>query len=151
MDSNFKTLTQKHGAYSIHYLIHLYSNDESISMYFCDDNRDIQHAGNIYKSATMKYEPSTIENGLSGGGKLDIEVAENLVIDLNEKNIVVNLEAVEVIIEKGTVKPLRTYRHKYGTLSGDKMKASYLFKRDERMEMTFPTLIFSNQNNRGNA
>lgn len=149
MNSNFERLVQRCGAYSLPYLVHLY--DASHSLYFVNNNSDIEYMGNVYKAATFGYSPNPSALGFDGGGKLEITAKDNLIVDMAEEQKNVRLDVVGGINERGIVQEIRAFRHTYGTIGGNRKTVTFTFDKDDRLGMMFPSMIWGNQNNRGNA
>ena len=147
----FEKLIRRSGSYSRHYLIHLYDSGSNINMYYVNDNADCTYDGHTYTAGSFKYTPNGSDNGFDGGGKLEISVKDNSVIDLVETYRSIYLDVVACINEDGTVTKITGHSHHYGTVTGNRKTVSFDFAKDDRQEMTFPTLIWSNINNRGNS
>ena len=87
-----------------------------------------------------------------GGGKLEIAVAEStLLVDLVETYNNIYLDVTGVMATDGYVYELRAYKHRHGSINGNRTSITFTFEADDRLQMTFPALIWNNQNNRGNA
>ena len=150
MNSIFNTL-RKSGGYSVPYLIRLHDKDNTVQYYFINDNRSIEYDGQVYTASTFNYTPNAPLQGADGGGRLEIQVVDNLLIEALETHTTLYLEAVGVLLESGEVEEIKTHRHKYGEAVWQERTLTYTFEADDRMGMTFPALVFSTYNNRGNA
>lgn len=150
MNSIFNTL-RKSGGYTVPYLIRIYNAAGDINYYFINDNRSLEYDGHIYAASTFNYTPNANKQGADGGGRLEIQVVDNLLIEALETQTSLFLEAVGVLLKNGTVEEIKTHRHKYGEATWQERTLTYTFEADDRMGMTFPALIFSTYNNRGNA
>lgn len=151
MAADFEKLIQRRGAYSLPYLIHLYDDGGKISLYFINDVKDVSFGGNTYKAAAFSYTPNAAVMGFSGGGTLSIETDGNYVINLTDNNYTIRLDVIGALMEDGSVTEIRTYSHRYGKASFSKGKCDFTFDKDDRLQMTFPALIWSHLNNRGNS
>lgn len=149
--NTFQKLIQRSGGYSLPFLIHIYDKDKNIEMFFVNANGNVFYKGNTYNESSFRYEPNQSVYGFDGGGKLEITVKENQTIDLVEMYSDIHLDVIGVMDEQGTITELKTFRHHYGTLTGDRTSIKFSFDKDDRLEMTFPTLIWNTQNNRGNS
>ncbi len=151
MNSNFNRLNQRHGKYSIHALIHIYDDSGRYDMRYVDSRKAVTLDGHVYKAGSFSYTRETSEGGFTGGGKLRIAVKDNEAIDLIENADAVHLDATIALIEGGEVEPLQTVHHHYCNVEGTKTEITATFEKDDRPNMTFPTLIWTAINNRGNS
>ena len=151
MNASFEKLVQRCGAYSLPFLVHLHSEDGSISMRFVNDTRSVEFEGKTYGAGAFSYSPNASEKGFDGGGKLEITVCGNSVIDLIETKTAVRLDVVGALDERGEIEKLYTFAHHYGSVKADRKTAEFTFNKDDRLSMTFPSLVFSTSNNRGNS
>lgn len=155
--SAFSKLFSDNGTYSLHYLIHLYGSYKSsgetktIEMWFINDTQSCSFKGNEYEAEAFNYTPNASEYGLSGGGTLEISVVGNQVIELVELCRSITLEIVGCMLDDGSITELKHFRHKNGTIKVNRNTATFNFNRDERLDMTFPALIWNTRNNRGNS
>ena len=150
MNSIFNTL-RKSGGYSVPYLIRLHDAADTVDYYFINDNRSLVYDGHTYVASTFEYTPNAPTQGADGGGRLEIQVVDNLLIEALETFSTLYLEAVGVLLESGEVEEIKTHQHKYGEAVWQERTLTYTFEADDRMGMTFPALVFSTYNNRGNA
>lgn len=154
MPANFEKMCRRTGAYSLPWLIRLFDKAGEVSLRFINDTQDREFGGNTYKASSFAYLPAPSVVGFSGGGSLEIAITENddeqnQIIDLIEEHRIVCLDVVGCLIEDGTVSVIKEYHHSYGSVEWDGKKASFKFDRDDRLDMTFPALIFSHYNCRG--
>jgi hypothetical protein len=87
---------------------------------------------------------------MDGGGTLDIAVTDNSVIDMIEAYRSVKLEVVGVLVDSA-VTEIQGFSHTWGSVSWDGKKASFTFEKDEKLTMTFPSILLDPSINRGNA
>jgi hypothetical protein len=140
------------GAFSLPYLIKMYHPTHG-ALYFVNNNEDVVYDGNTYTASTFKYtRPQTI-GGVLKNGVLEITAIQNEVIDIIEKSDeLFEVTAVGVLDAGGTITPIKSFKHQYGTaVTDEQMKVTISFTNDDRLEMTFPPYIFDADNNRGNA
>jgi hypothetical protein len=140
------------GAFSLPYLIKMYHPAHG-ALYFVNNNEDVVYDGNTYTASTFKYtRPQTI-GGVLKNGVLEITAIQNEVIDIIEKSDeLFEVTAVGVLDAGGTITPIKSFKHQYGTaVTDEQMKVTISFTNDDRLEMTFPPYIFDADNNRGNA
>ncbi len=148
MPANFEKMCRRSGAYNLPWLIKLTGG--TTNLFFVNDVINIIYNGNTYVASTFNYAPNKMESGFSGGGTLDISVIDNTVINLVEINPSVKMEVVGVLSDDSGVSEVKKYNHSYGTISGNRLKITFKFEKDDRLSMTFPALIFNHYNNRGN-
>lgn len=140
------------GTYTLPYLIHLYSSDNSVNLYLINDNESVTYNENEYKPASFSYSPNADSAGFSGGGTLNIAAKEqNLIIPLADTYKEVFLEVVAILNEKGTISELKKRNHHFASVSFSSDKATFTFSKDDRLSMNFPSLIWNRLNNRGNS
>jgi len=151
MNVNFEKLIQRNGTYSLPYLIYIHDEENTYELFFVNNNSDVYYDGNTYHAGAFSYNPNDSVMGFDGGGKLEISVKDNFIIPMIEVAKSVKLEVIGAINERGQIQQIKTFKHHYGTVSVSRTKATFTFDKDDRLAMTFPTLIWSNQNNRGNA
>ena len=151
MNASFEKLAQQHGRYTLPFLIKLHDDKNTIVMRFVNDVKSVTFNGDVYTAGTFTYTPNASEQGFTGGGTLEISVQGNAVIDLIETYREVRLEVVGCIMQDGNIAELKSFRHHYGKVRTDRATAKFTFERDDRLSMTFPALIWSAFNNRGNS
>lgn len=149
MNASFEKMCRRNGSYSLPYLITLSAGGQVIR--FVNNNTDLQYEGNTYSAGSFLYTPNAEELGFSGGGSLEIAVIGNSIIDLIEQNRGVTLRVIGALCEDGSVTPITSFSHHYGKVRVTKTKAVFTFEKDDRLDMTFPALIWSRVNNRGNG
>ena len=131
------------GGYSLPYLLHIY--DTLNDIYVINDVKPLEYNGKTYAASSFEYTPD-----INGAASLDITVIDNKIINILEDNYNFNVEAVGVLYE-GAVTPIEQYKHQYGEGSWDGATLKLKLEADDRLDMTFPALIFNSYNNRGNA
>lgn len=151
MNSIFEKLVQRNGGYCLHWLIKLSSPDNAIIMRFVNNKSDVLFDDELYLAGAFEYKPNNAESGYDGGGSLEISYIGNQIIDLIESYKTFKLDVVAVMNEREEITPYHRYQHSYCTCQASKGKAKFTFKKDDRLEMTFPALIWNAANNRGNA
>ena len=147
----FAKLIQRSGGYSLPFLIHLYDDEKNIELRFVNSDHNITYNDQVYIASSFSYSPNPSAYGFDGGGKLEIASRESNLIDLVERFYNIHLDVIGVMDEIGTITEIETFKHHYGTVTGDRKTLSFNFDKDDRLDMTFPTLIWSTQNNRGNS
>lgn len=152
MNANFAKMCRRSGGYSLPWLITI--TDGITTLRFINDVNDLTHDSVLYKASTFGYEPNPTDNGFTGGGSLQIAAA-----DANEVGSLIalietatNLQFIVngILLDGGVVNELKIFQHQHGTVRWDGRRASFTFDPDDRLSMTFPALIFSHYNNRGN-
>lgn len=150
--NTFEKLCRRSGGFSLPFLIHLYDDKKNIEMFFINNSDvNVLYDGNVYLKSVFTYKPNISVYGFDGGGKLEITVLDNQTIDLVERYNDIHLDVVATMNEQGQFTEIKTFRHHYGTVSGNRKTISFDFDKDDRTEMTFPTLIWTTLNNKGNS
>jgi hypothetical protein len=115
-----------------------------------NNNANVSFGGHTYTASTFNYLPGEAVHGMDGGGTLDIVVTDNTVIDIIETYRSVKLDVVGVLVDS-TVSEVQGFSHTWGSVSWDGKKASFTFEKDEKLTMTFPSILLDPSINRGNA
>lgn len=136
------------GAFNLPYLVHLYNDDSSENVYLINDNSDFTYSGNTYKASNF-----TFTYNADGSSNLEVELVDsgNAIIDLFENNYNFTAEIVGVLKESGDVYVIKSFKHDYASATWNGKSASITFEGDDRLSMTFPTLVWNTYNNRGNS
>ena len=155
---NFAKLCRRTGGYKLAWLIGLQvqvHNPFGLVYYstflrVVNNNENVSFGGKTYSAATFNYTPGEAVHGMDGGGTLDIAVTDNSVIDMIESYRSVKLEVVGVLVDSA-VTEVQGFSHTWGSVSWDGKKASFTFEKDEKLTMTFPSILLDPSINRGNA
>ena len=157
MNVNFAKLCRRTGGYKLAWLIDLkvkvrilFDDVYVTALRAVNNNEDVSFGGHTYSAATFNYTPGEAVHGFDGGGTLDIVVTDNAVIDIIETYRSVKLEVVGVLVDS-TVSEVQGFSHTWGSVSWDGKKASFTFEKDEKLTMTFPSILLDPSINRGNA
>lgn len=134
------------GGYNLPYLLHIFDVQNKVSIRLINDTRAMEYKGARYEAAAFKYVPSQEGNGTLSIG---VQAHENL-IDLVEENYALRVEVVGVFNGE-SVEEIGFYKHRYGQASWDGARLELKMNKDDRGNMTFPALLFSTYNNRGNS
>ena len=132
------------GGYSLPYLIRLWNDNYDFR--FINDVRSLELEGKTYAASAFSFTPSD-----DGDSTLEIEVADNKIVSLIDSEDFFEAEFIGIVLEDGQVRPLRGWRKKYGNAKWNGKSATVTFPSDDRLTMTFPSLIFNSDNNRGNS
>lgn len=146
---SIEKLAQRNGAYSLPFLIEIKNHDETEGIRLANDTKNIEFENKIYLASTFTFSPSDAILGFDGGGRLSITVVDNNLIELIESNTNLKINVVGVILDD-EVTPIQIFRSLYCTVRWNGISADFEFEKDDRLEMTFPALIFNHYNNRGN-
>lgn len=139
----FKALANG-GGFSLPYLLRIY--DGSTEICVINDCDDLAYGGRTYKASNFTYTPAD-----GGEGSLEIELVEaNGIIDIMENNYSFRVDVIGVLYD-GEVTETRQFRHSYGEGTWDGKSLKLKLDKDDRLDMTFPALIFNSYNNRGNS
>lgn len=147
----WEKLSRRSCLFSAHFLIHIYNKSKTIEMFYVDNNENMTYNNQLYSASSFRYTPKVSTYGFDGGGKLEIAVKDTQIINLVELSNDIYLDVVACINEDGTISKVAGYNHHYGSLTGNRKTVTFDFEKDDRLSMTFPTLIWSTQNNRGNS
>ena len=157
MNVNFAKLCRRTGGYKLAWLIdlkvqvHFPSGDVYVTaLRAVNNNEDVSFGGKTYSAATFNYTPGEAVHGMDGGGTLDIAVTDNSVINNIELYRSVKLEVVGVLVDSA-VTEIQGFSHTWGSVSWDGKKASFTFEKDEKLTMTFPSILLDPSISRGNA
>ena len=150
MNVNFAKLCRRTGGYKLAWLITLSDPDDTIVLRVVNNNANVSFGGHTYTASTFNYLPGEAVHGMDGGGTLDIVVTDNTVIDIIETYRSVKLDVVGVLVDS-TVSEVQGFSHTWGSVSWDGRKASFTFEKDEKLTMTFPSILLDPSINRGNA
>jgi hypothetical protein len=146
---SLEKLLQKNGAYSLPFLVKISNHGDTESIRIVNDVNDVVYQGQTYTASTFEFTPNIDVLGLDGGGRLSITVVDNNLIELIESNYNLKIEVLGILLDN-EVTPLENFRSLYGSVTWDGLTAEFDFEPDDRMNMTFPALIFNHYNNRGN-
>lgn len=150
--NTFEKLIRRSGGFSLPFFIHIYDDANTMNMYFVNNtDSDILFEGNVYKQSVFSYKPTMGNYGFDGGGKLEITVKDNQILDFADRFSNIHLDVVATMNEQNQFTNIKNYRHHYGSISANRKTVSFQFDKDDRLDMTFPTLIWSTQNNKGNS
>lgn len=150
MNVNFAKLCRRTGGYKLAWLIELTGPVALPVVRAVNNNEDVVYGGHTYSASTFNYLPGEAVHGMDGGGTLDIVVTDNTVIDIIETYRSVKLDVVGVLVDSA-VTEIQGFSHTWGSVSWDGKKASFTFEKDEKLTMTFPSILLDPSINRGNA
>ena len=150
MNINFAKLCRRTGGYKLAWLITLSDPDDTTILRVVNNNANVSFGGHTYTASTFNYLPGEAVHGMDGGGTLDIVVTDNAVIDIIETYRSVKLDVVGVLVDS-SVSEVQGFSHTWGSVSWDGKKASFTFEKDEKLTMTFPSVLLDPSINRGNA
>lgn len=145
-------LMQMCGRYTLPFLVRLYTDDGKADLCFVNDTKSVTYSGKTYLPGAFEYTPNAYSNGFDGGGTLTVAARGNNVIPIVDTYTKISLEVTGGLNEDGTVEPLETHSHAYGSVEvSNDGKAKFTFEKDRRLSMQFPALVWSRYNNRGNS
>ena len=140
----------RNGSYAFKFLIHL-EGIAGTDFYLVNNKTSVTYGGHTYLPAGFSYSPNQMIHGFYGGGKLDISSCSLPLAQFVESFRNVKLSVVAVVLEDSGVRPVNFFSHCYGSASVERGKIVFTFDRDDRLNMTFPSTIFTALNNKGNA
>lgn len=147
IESAYKDLCNG-GGFSIHHLIKLSNIDDTQSVYLCDNNEALVYDGITYLASNFTYNVS-----FDGSATLQIELVKggNAIINIIEDNHNLKLDVKRLLIKQNSTQLLSNFYHYYGKASWDSSQATFNFDKDDRLNMTFPCLIWDKYSNKGNS
>ena len=147
----YKSLTTG-GAFALPYLITV-SQPGAGTLRFVNNNEDVVFDGYTYKASAFKYSRPYVVGGVLQNGVLEITAIDSDILALIDNSTEqLEISAVGVLDENGTVTPFKSFRHQYGTVTTDEsMRITISFTNDDRLDMKFPPYTFDSDNNAGNA
>lgn len=151
MENILEKLASRNQGFNLPYLINLYSEDRSIDLHFVNNTENVELDGVEYLASAFNYIPSAALYGFDGGGVLEITPKEDRLINLVESSSYIFLDVIGTLDEQDDISEIKAFHHKYGSISGNREKITFTYAKDDRPDMTFPSLIWSTQNNRGNS
>lgn len=149
MNSNFNKLRARAGGYSLPFLIKLSDLAETTNLYYINDVADLVYSGHTYNAVGFEYVPAAGKSGYGGGGNLSLPALPEIVA-LLESNDNLKLVSIGVLNDGGTVAPVKQFKHTYCRASWGGRRVTLSFEKDDKASMTFPGLVFSHYNARGN-
>ena len=149
MTEIFNLLTGRAGAYSLPWLVKLSNSAGTTILYRAGNTEDVVYGGHTYTATALEYKPAAEVLGFDGGGSLSIYCGkDDTIIDLIESNRQILLEVVGAINDDGTISPVSVFYHTTGSVDWDRTKATFTYEKDERLSMTFPSIVISSINAR---
>lgn len=148
MNSNFNKIRSRTGGYSLPYLIKLSDPTDTTELFYINDVENLAYSGDTYTAVTFEYSPQAGRSGYGGGGTLSLPALPEI-IALMESNKNLKFTSIGVLLESGTVAPVKQFQHTYCKASWGGRRITLNFDRDDKAGMTFPALIFSHYNCRG--
>lgn len=149
MNANFEKMCRRTGAYSLPWLIWIHDDTDATNLFFVNNTAPVTYGGNTYAATTFSYVPGAEVSGFGGGGSLDITVTDNSLIDMIELYRSLRLDVIGALQKTGDITPVKIFSHHYGTVSWTGKIARFNFEQDDRLDMTFPALVFNSYNCRG--
>lgn len=137
------------GNISRHYLIE-FSHPTAGTIRLVNNNQEITYLGKNYKVSSFDYTPP---NNKGFNAALNITTVDNdLFAFVENADDKYNLKVIGVLNTDGSITPMKTYRHFYGSVSmGDDRNISFTPGTDDRLDMKFNVLIYDTISNKGNA
>ena len=149
MDAQLYQKLLEGGAFSLPYLITV--GDGTSELNFINDTVSLTWQGKTFAASNFTFSPGT-----GGDSTLEIEVVDNTLISLIDgitgaEGARLKATVRGVLLEDGTVQPIRSWHAQYGNAEWGQGKMTLTFTGDERLKLTFPPLVFNTYNNRGNS
>lgn len=145
MSEVFKNLSEG-GGYSVNHLLRLSNIAESENIYISDNNEDLVFDDILYKASNFTYSAN-----VDGSANLQVELIRegNSIINLIENNTEIKAEVVTLFIKGSEAILLSTHHHRYGKVTWNGESASFTFEKDDRLNMTFPALVWNRNSDKG--
>jgi phosphoglycerate-specific signal transduction histidine kinase len=140
MNSIFKLLSGKSGAYNLPYLLNI-----SDTIYIVNNNEPVTYLSRVYAASTF-----TVSVKDDGDSVIQIESVSDDLINLLTLNNNITVDIVGVL-NGATVQAIKSYRRLYASATWDNLTATITMPKDDRLEMSIPANIWTTYNNRGNA
>lgn len=139
------------GNHSLPFLLK-FTHPDAGTVRVTNNNENITYNNETFYAADFTYTPPESKGS---GGVLDIssEPNENDLFEFVENaDYRYRLDVVGAILEDGTIQPIKSYKHFYGSVTADKSgRLNFQLGADDRKDMTFTPYVFDTDNNPGNA
>lgn len=143
---NFYRQLAEGGFFNLPFLLHIKDIANDTDLFLVNDNVSVTYENTTYAPCSFQLNAHSDEDS-----SLEIDLVENdSIINMLEENSVLSVESLAYFngVEKMDFLPLV---FSYGSASWSGEKLSLKLSKDDRMGMSFPALIFTTYNNRGNS
>jgi len=141
LEQLFKT----HASYAYKWLIEITQGDEKI--YLINDTKPIIYEDKTFLPSSFGYAPKEKVHGFDGEGSLKITTVDNNLIYWLERNENIQLKVIAVMVDD-VVQEVKVYNHQFCSATWNAKEITLNFKKDDRLNMAFPSLIYSAHTNR---
>lgn len=138
-------LFERHASYAYKWLIELSQQDDKI--YLVNNNASVIYKEQVYGASSFMYAPKEQVLGFNSEGSLKITTVDNNLIYWLERSSQIELRVIAVMIDN-EIQEIKTYSHKYCTATWTANEITMNFKKDDRLEMAYPSLIYNAHTNR---
>lgn len=138
-------LFAKNASYAYKWLIELSQNDDKI--YLVNNNASVIFKEQVYEASNFLYTPKEQVLGFNSEGSLKITTVDNNLIYWLERNENIKLKVIAVMIDD-VIQEVKTFNHQFCTATWNANEITLKFKKDDRLEMAYPSLIYSAHTNR---
>lgn len=138
-------LFAKNASYAYKWLIELSQNDDKIRL--VNNNTSVIFKEQVYEASSFLYAPKEQVLGFNSEGSLKITTVDNNLIYWLERSSHIELKVIAVMIDN-EIQEIKTYNHKYCTATWTANEISLNFKKDDRLEMAYPSLLYNAHTNR---
>ena len=137
------------GNFALPYLVR-FSHPAAGVICIVSDNTAVIHDGETYEPSSFEYTPPDTDGS---GASLKITGIDNTLIEFVENaDWQYRLDVTGVIAEDGSIQPIRSYAHFFGSVSySEDMQLQFQLGKDDRLDMTFCPYTYDTDNNRANA
>lgn len=138
-------LFAKNASYAYKWLIELSQNDDKIRL--VNNNTSVIYKEQVYGASSFLYTPKEQVLGFNSEGSLKITTVDNSLIYWLERNENIKLKVIAVMIDD-VIQEVKTFNHQFCTATWNANEITLKFKKDDRLEMAYPSLIYSAHTNR---
>lgn len=138
-------LFERHASYAYKWLIELSQGEDKI--FLINDTSSKIFNNEIYLPSNFVYTPKESLHGFDSEGTLKITTVDNNLIYWLERNENIKLKVIAVMIDD-VIQEVKTFNHQFCTATWNANEITLKFKKDDRLEMAYPSLIYSAHTNR---
>lgn len=138
-------LFERHASYAYKWLIELSQGEDKI--FLINDTASKLFNNELYFPSNFVYTPKESLHGFDSEGTLKITTVDNNLIYWLERNENIKLKVIAVMIDD-VIQEVKTFNHQFCTATWNANEITLKFKKDDRLEMAYPSLIYSAHTNR---
>ena len=138
-------LFERHASYAYKWLIELSQGDDKIRL--VNNTQGVSYQNNSFLASNFIYTPNESLHGFDSEGTLKITTVGNNLIYWLERNENIKLKVIAVMIDD-VIQEVKTFNHQFCTATWNANEITLKYKKDDRLEMAYPSLIYSAHTNR---